>query len=378
MPTATPKFTRSEQSRINGAKSRGPTSPQGKERQKTAPRTHGLYSTEPSLLSTIGEPQYAALRSQYQSVWNFANQYLIDKVDDIVAYRWEINRLREVRRQVLARAYDDAAVTCDEAETSVVAETEIRANAQSGTLDRFDLRIRRCNLELSRIERDIIRDDRFFSSRGASRNALKTNIIEPELTQPEPENAIAWAEETFDLALDVHQVEILTSASQQTILNAARYSGKTTALALRALYESKQDPALEIACLSPNGALMNKVNELAAIGGFQPANITGELTNTATLILIDDAAEIKGRPLLNPQARLIIAGTPKGNSGFFHEMWTNPETTKFFAPDINCDTIGDELLLLAKKLPELAYRQEFQCEFLETPQPRCRLLPLTQ
>jgi hypothetical protein len=381
MQTSAQKDERSRRSRINGAKSRGPKTPQGKERSKTVSRTHGLYATEPSLRPTIGEPEYAALRLHYQSAWSFTNQYLIDKVDDLVAYRWELNRLREVRRQVIARAFNDVAATYTEKpeDTSIVAETEIRANAASGTLDRFDLRIRRCNLELSRIERDIIRDAHFFSTAGASHNLLKPQDTEPRTTQPEPGSAIAWAEETFDLALDVHQAGILTANAPETILNAARYSGKTTALALRALYESTQHPTREIACLSPNNALIDKVKELAAIGGLNPTNITGELANTAGLIIIDDAAEIKGNPKLNPQAQLIIAGTPKGAAGYFHEKWQSAKTTKIFAPAKCCDTIDEALLLhAAAKLTADAYKQEMECEFLEIPQPRCRLLPFTQ
>ncbi|MBI2687011.1 MAG: hypothetical protein HYX27_11900 [Acidobacteria bacterium] len=366
------KHTRAEQSRINGAKSRGPKTPHGKQRAAAASLQHGLYASTPSLRPTIGEPQYQALREHYQSVWTPANPYIADKIDDLVAYRWELNRLREVRRQFLAHVFNETAVTCSEKDgLSVVCETEIRANAASGTLDRFDLRIRRCNLEISRIERDILRLHCHFSTSGASQNPLETK-------DREPENPIAWAEETFDLALDVHQAGILTTQAPKTACNAARYSGKTTALALRALYESVHNPDKQIACLSPNGALLNKVKELAAIAGYQPDNVTGQPTEDTKLILIDDAAEITNHPDFH-QAQLLIASTPKGADNYFHAQWQSADTVKIFAPARSCDTIGEDLLRHAEVLlSKEAFQQEFLCEFHEKPQPRCRLLPLTQ
>ena len=178
MQTETKKLTRSEQARINGAKSRGPKTPEGLERAKTASIIHGLYTQDPTLSSTFNEAAYQELRAQYQSVWNPANRYIADRVDDLVAIRWELNRLREVRRQYLARVFNDVQAIHSEAaqETSVVTETELQANAQAGALDRFDLRIRRCQLELSRIEKDILRVSRHFSTNGGSQDSDSPGI----------------------------------------------------------------------------------------------------------------------------------------------------------------------------------------------------------
>lgn len=374
MQPETRKRTRSEQARINGAKSRGPKTPRGAERSKTASIKHGLYTQNPSLLATVDENAFELLRQQYQSVWNPANSYIADKVDDLVAIRWELNRLREVRRQYMARLFNDVQAIHPEAaaETSVVTETEIQANLRDQPLDRFDLRIRRCHLEISRAERDILRVDRYFSASGPSQISLKTNEVEPE------QNPIVWAEDTFDIALDPHQADVLTAQAPLTVLNAARYSGKTTTLALRALFESIQDPNKHIACLSPNGALLNKVKELAAIGGYQLNNIAARQTKDTTLILVDDAADIKNVPAFTPGAQIILAGTPKGAAGYFYSQWHNPDAVKIKAPAAACDTIPDGIAEHAKKLAELAYKQEFECEFLDAPQPRCSLLPLTQ
>jgi len=366
------KNDRATQARINGAKSRGPKTAHGKERARTAPRKHGLYAADANLLFAVDAPAYAELREKYLQIWQPANAYMADKVEDLIAVRWELNRLRAVRREHLARVFASVSCTAGE-DVSIVCETEIQACTPGGTLDRFDYRIRRCSLEISRIERDLLRLARHFSPGEASQNSLKTKEEEPEGTQGGPE--LAWAEETFDLELDAHQAEILTATDPQTLLCAARYSGKTTALALRAIRESEQNPDARIVCLSPNADLKAKVHELA---GHPPANIQYAPHPKATLVLVDDAADLPGIPPTG-KAQLILAATPNGASGDFFERWHGGQGHRIYAPDRRCDVIPEDLLAHAREqLSEAAYLQEFRCEFLARPQPRCNLLPLAE
>ncbi|MBL8241752.1 MAG: hypothetical protein JNM66_30290 [Bryobacterales bacterium] len=148
-----------------------------------------------SLLATVDEQEYESLRRHYQSVWAPVNVYIADKVDDLVAIRWELNRLRQVRRQHLARVFNDVtAIHRDAAaETSVVTETEIQAGTPATPLERLDLRIRRCQIEISRVERDILRVSHYFSANGASQNLLKTNdeVSRQNPTEPAPRHAAA-------------------------------------------------------------------------------------------------------------------------------------------------------------------------------------------
>jgi hypothetical protein len=366
----TAKNTRSEQARINGAKSRGPITPQGQRRARTAPLHHGLYATDATLKPTVDDTQSAALRADYQSAWAAPNRVIADKVDDLVAIRWELNRVREVRRQHFAALYNDIAAhhNAKTNNQSVVAEAEIQANAASGTVDRFDLRIRRYHLEISRIERDILRDLRHFSASAGSHMSLKTNDEEPN------QNPIDWVEETFGLALDPHQESVLTTTAQTTVLAAARYSGKTTALALRALHEAASNPFAQVACLSPTGALLAKVQELALTAGATTANITSALTRATTLVLIDDATRLKALPPVPIAARVILAGTPNGPNNVLHSQWQRPDAAKIHGPAANCAIISDALLQRAKDtLSPAQLRQEFGAEFIDPPQPRCDL-----
>lgn len=171
MPTPAQKQQRAHQARINGAKSHGPTTPEGIAKARTAPLQHGLYATEASLKSTVDEARYAELLAEYQSAWSPANRYMQDKVDDLVSYRWELIRLREVRREYLARVFNDV---------GSVADTEAYVMAKGSILEKFDLRMRRCNMEISRIERDLVRLAKHFKNDGASHKPLRTNEVHPQ------------------------------------------------------------------------------------------------------------------------------------------------------------------------------------------------------
>lgn len=332
--------------------------------ESRGPATH---TQNPKLESTVAEPHYNQLRQHYQSAWAPANPYLADKVDDLVAYRWELNRLRDVRRQFLANALFDTATMHDTHGLSLVAQTELHAAEADGTLERLDLRIRRCNLEISRIERDILR---------AARH-LKT-FAQPHQNQPE-QNPTAWAEETFDIALDPHQADILEAPTGLTLVNTARYAGKTTALALRVLHQAQQDAARPIACLSPNGELEAKIAELATAAGQPRPTITNRPAPDTKLLVIDDATELTHLPEIKNNITVIAAATPNGASGPFYKLWRQPGTNKIAAPAAHCEIIGESLLELARTtLTSKQFRQEFQCEFLPAPEPRCRLLPLAQ
>jgi hypothetical protein len=200
------KLSRAEQSRINGARSRGPKSQPGKDRARAASTHHGFYSGTVNLLATVDQPEYADLRQRYRDAWRPDNPYLADKVDDLVALRWELSRLRAVRRQYMERVFLEAS-TVTPIDGSIVCETELRAQVPGGSLERFDHRIRRCLLEISRLERDLCRLQRHFAGSDPTQMSLETQGREPEQTREserthEPGSPAAWAEQQFELQLD--------------------------------------------------------------------------------------------------------------------------------------------------------------------------------
>lgn len=382
MQTAQPqpaaaKLSRAEQSRINGAKSRGPKTPQGKDRSRAASTRHGFYSGTVNLLATVDQPEYAALRQRYLDAWQPHNPYLADKVDDLVALRWELSRLRAVRRQFLERVFLEAS-TISPIDGSIVCETELRAQVPGGSLERFDLRIRRCLLEISRLERDLCRLHHHFAGSDPTQMSLETQGPEPN-REPEPTHepaspAAAWAARQFELTLDPHQAAILDAHAPRTLVAASRFSGKTTALALRALYTSVHEPHSRIACLSPNPDLREAIERRAAQIGHRPGNIDYALSPTATLVLIDDAANIPDDAWrhASPGAIVILAATPQGAHGRFYDLWREAAGDCIHVPARDSAVVGELLRRRAlEQLSEPVFLQEFKAEFLELPQPRC-------
>ena len=163
MPTLAQREKRAAQARRNGAKSKGPITPEGLNRARTAPFQHGLYASDETLKATVDETLYEQLRQQYLSDWAPINQYIADKVEDLVAYRWELNRLRQVRRLLLAESCIN------------ISASELDAAAKNSPMERLELRVRRCNLEVSRIERDIMRATKHFENHEGSHKPKETN-----------------------------------------------------------------------------------------------------------------------------------------------------------------------------------------------------------
>ena len=145
--------------------------------------------------------------------------------------------------------------------------------------------------------------------------------------QTNEEEPADWARRTCNIDPTTHQADVLNTASHTTVLAAGPQSGKTTALALRALHEAAHNPAAVVACITPNGDLLAKIEELTA---NVPPNITGAVSPATTLVLIDDAGQLAAPPDVPPHARLILAGTPNQTEGYFYGQWMNPHAAKIF------------------------------------------------
>ena len=183
-------MTKEERARIareNGAKSRGPKTPQGQQKARLASLRHGLYATEETLLATIKTEEFQKLREDYYEIWEPANRQMVDKVEDLIRARWQLNRLYEIRQDYFHEIYTAVVIT----DRSKVTSAELAASIQGCPMDRIELRIRRYAMEISRLERDLIRLQKHFESREASHK--------PKKTQPQPP-ANPWVPGTEDLS----------------------------------------------------------------------------------------------------------------------------------------------------------------------------------
>ncbi len=172
MPTPAQKQKRAQQARINGAKSRGPITSAGLDKARTASLQHGLYANEETLKSTIDPAKFEELRAEYHALWQPSNRYIADKVNDLAAARWQLDRLTAIRRDYVADVYLDL---------RSVTDAEFYVSARGHIMERIEARIRRFNIEMSRLERDILRLKKHFQSEGASHKPLRTNEFHPQI-----------------------------------------------------------------------------------------------------------------------------------------------------------------------------------------------------
>ena len=91
---------RIDASRANGAKSRGPATPEGRARSNMAAVTHGLTS-RCVLLRNESEEDFIALRDLLVAHFEPANPYEADLVEQLVAARWRLDRVSSMETALL-------------------------------------------------------------------------------------------------------------------------------------------------------------------------------------------------------------------------------------------------------------------------------------
>jgi len=88
-----PSKLRSETARLNGAKSRGPKTPEGKEISSQNAVTHGFTSQSLIVLACESQRQFDEILNQFMEIHKPANAAEIDLVEEMVACRWRIRRM---------------------------------------------------------------------------------------------------------------------------------------------------------------------------------------------------------------------------------------------------------------------------------------------
>ena len=186
MPTLQQKQQRAMQARLNGAKSKGAKTPEGQHRTRTASLQHGLYATPDTLRHTVDPLLYEDFRREIQAVWGEANRHITTRVNHLVSLMWEMDRLIATRRQYMEELFILNGAS--------VSDIEIQVTQKGDILERIDARIRRLNLEISRIERDLIHLKKNTAPQGPSHKPLQTK----EFTPQPPDNS--WVTVTTDLS----------------------------------------------------------------------------------------------------------------------------------------------------------------------------------
>ena len=204
------------------------------------------------------------------------------------------------------------------------------------------------------------------------------------------------------IAADDWQADALRSLDRKLLLNCSRQSGKSTIAACLALHVAIYEPPSLVLLVSPSQRqsieLFRKVEELHRALASAPevaqasalklefrsgSRIVALPGNEATIrgysgaaaVIIDEASRVPDdlagavRPMLATTAgRLIALSTPYGRRGWWYEAWSHGDgwrrvkVTADECPRISAAFLADE----QKELGDWQFRQEYQCEFVDT------------
>jgi hypothetical protein len=103
---------RSLTSAINGAKSNGPTSPEGKARSARNAEKHGIYSSA-VLLHHESKEEFNLLQERYYQRFHPATQPEADLVDQMIAATWRLRRITAVESAAIDHAMESQRATLD-------------------------------------------------------------------------------------------------------------------------------------------------------------------------------------------------------------------------------------------------------------------------
>jgi len=213
---------------------------------------------------------------------------------------------------------------------------------------------------------------------------------------------VTFAREKLDFEPDEWQAGLLRSTDTRSLLNCSRQSGKSTTTAILALHTAYYVPGSLVLLGSPSfrqsGELFAKVTDfrkrLDPDLRLEEDNKTSFELKTGSRVVclpgsadtvrgfsapdliiedeaafVDDAFNRAVRPMLAvSQGRLILMSTPNGKRGHFFEAWdagNEWSRTKVSAQD--CPRITQAFLDSERKaLGEYFYRQEYECQFVDS------------
>lgn len=218
-----------------------------------------------------------------------------------------------------------------------------------------------------------------------------------------PPRCSLWAAEKLNFWPDAVQREILDGASPRLLLLTSRQWGKSVVAAVRAVWQALFFPGSLIVVVGPvenqaselNRKIYHFVERLglpvhgggrgklavlfpngSRIAGLSevPDHVRG--LSAPALILVDEAAFFKGSEILDavlpmlatrPDGVLWLMSTPKGQSGFFYDLWHAAggpwERRRVTAAEIP-DRISPAFLAEEQRRNPANFRREYCCEFL--------------
>jgi len=186
------KLTKAEQARINGAKSKGPTTPEGLQRCREASVKHGLWVAHVSTLPHEDQVQYAAILTAANDQFRPRNMVEAAIVGLLADAIWRANRLAN-----LANAGIDREMWLLKQQSSVPhskGELHLLAEQASKTVPGLEARARHYTREINRLIDTIRKLQAFPVSTEASQVMnemieLGTKDVPPPSQPPAPQPA---------------------------------------------------------------------------------------------------------------------------------------------------------------------------------------------
>jgi hypothetical protein len=215
-----------------------------------------------------------------------------------------------------------------------------------------------------------------------------------------PGEILPWAAAHFDFHPDPVQAEFLATPHRRVVLCCHRQWGKSTVAALKAVHHALSRPGASVLVCSPtlrqSGQFLAKMlqfffalglktrshslipNCLVLPNGARVIAVPALERNlrgfTATLLIIDEAAAVSDdvfyalRPTLAAtNGDVIILSTPRGQVGFFHDVWHDLRAqwhriraTAAQNPRISKEFLDEE----RQTMPKPRFQQEYLCEFV--------------
>ena len=320
---------------------------------------------------------------------------------------------------------------------------ENRASTDGGTIERNHARLNFLSRQRDQMERSLLRLERRNATSGSTQNSLIINgrqhpdipatqdaqpqegtlsegpyimnateeplpeSFTPTEAEPAPEpdkhqpNIVDWAESALNFHPDDYQKEIFTERSNRILILAPRQTGKSTAVAVRVLYEAMSEDNAVILLASASsrqsGQIMEKARKMAKnlnldilpppskCDGFSLSNgseIISLPDNEETIrgfsaprmIVVDEAAFASEElykalepMLLVSNGTFILLSTPNGQTGYFYDQWhdENGPWTKLKGSLERCPRVSAEAIeTIRQSTAKEIFEQEFECKFV--------------
>ena len=180
-----PTELQSETSRANGAKSKGPITPEGREKSSRNSLKHGYTAVNIYLLDCDDPDEFQKMEDDYAATYQPASRVEQDLVDEMVASSWRLNRIRMIETVLLNTEVYRRPRQKDPSLSSIELADAFRALADDSNalalVLRYQTRLQRTHERCFLILRDVQRE------RKSQAAVPATPSVQPEPSAPVPQ-----------------------------------------------------------------------------------------------------------------------------------------------------------------------------------------------